>query len=786
MNAEWTLETGGAFATALFKRVLTPEPVHALTCGDRVGPYRLEEKIGRGGSAAIFRGTRCDGAFQQEVAIKVLNRAQDDEQAGDWEERNLLAKLVHPAIAQIHDGGTTPDGVSWFAMELVSGSSLRQHFERRARHWKDRMQIVLQVVDAVQFAHSRGVIHGDIKPANVLVDAQGNVKLVDFGIANAMEAEDSAAIRAVFTPGYASPEQLVGAELTTRSDIFQLGLLIEKHVLSPMRAIENDTATIDQYKGDAGEIIGAEIRARLTRICARATNEAPSQRYGSVFQLGAELAALMADAASAAASPVGELAPTPDAAAAASRPARATKRVVVIAIVVLLLLGGGNVWLLRDRQFGFDGEPAVAALKSSTQLEHRELDRLALELRTRFDGDWMKRVVAVEGLAKSYWQMESFQEAYRLAEWAFGQSLEDPSAQARDRLRLQLLKLGMAPVDTAPTALYQALDTAAALLDESRLGEFSIERVELLTLTLQIENRYGSDARIEEVATTLGRVLASAKQLPELTRAKAEDAIGMLRLYQSTRHETVLAELQASSEIRSASQAQWDIDRLKIAMLRVILSGEENQRAMFVEFMRGLRDIEAQHGNSSDSYAIAKFYFAIVLFETGRQETLQRAAEIFDEVSEKLAGRGSDFLGHLVLAESYRALAALKLGEFDAASMAAARASTFSASVVGPAHPLRRIVDAVSVAAECGRNERPEAIRGSRLRAEGRTQDAARVELADIVQFAVLSDCLGAERALATIGITQEALDAALESNVLSPRLRSEAQSGRGLPAARL
>jgi non-specific serine/threonine protein kinase/serine/threonine-protein kinase len=201
----------------------------------RLGPYRLIREIGHGGMGAVYLGVRDDDAFQKRVAIKVLKRGMDTESIVRRfrHERQILAGLEHPFIAGLLDGGTTPDGRPYFAMEYVAGQSIVDYCDSHQLGTAARLELFRKVCTAVQYAHQNLVIHRDIKPANVLVTADGTPKLLDFGIAKLLNPELAGQTLAptmpglqMMTPEYASPEQVRGEAVTTATDVYSLGVLL--------------------------------------------------------------------------------------------------------------------------------------------------------------------------------------------------------------------------------------------------------------------------------------------------------------------------------------------------------------------------------------------------------------------------------------------------------------------------------------------------------------------------------------------------------------------------------
>jgi non-specific serine/threonine protein kinase/serine/threonine-protein kinase len=208
---------------------------HELGRDPRVGPYRLISEIGRGGMGTVYLAVRADDAFEKLVAIKILKRGMDTDAiaARFRHERQILATLNHTNIAGLLDGGTTSDGLPYFAMEYVEGQQIVDYCESNGLDTSTRLEIFRQVCAAVQYAHQNLIIHRDIKPANVLVAKDGTPKLLDFGIAKLLDSElagqthaPTAAGMQLMTPEYASPEQVRGDPVTTATDVYSLGVLL--------------------------------------------------------------------------------------------------------------------------------------------------------------------------------------------------------------------------------------------------------------------------------------------------------------------------------------------------------------------------------------------------------------------------------------------------------------------------------------------------------------------------------------------------------------------------------
>lgn len=224
--------------SGILERRLTPVTLDLATDplrDRRIGPYRVVRELGRGGMGVVYLAERVDGEFRREVAIKLLRNSPDAEELHRrfLAERQILASLSHPHIAQLIDGGTTEGQLPYLVMEYVDGLPITTYCDRDGLDIASRLRLFVDVCRAVHSAHQNLVIHRDIKPGNILVTAAGQVKLLDFGIAKLLNAATSGlalphtrtAFR-VMTPDYASPEQVRGEPLTTGSDVYALGVVL--------------------------------------------------------------------------------------------------------------------------------------------------------------------------------------------------------------------------------------------------------------------------------------------------------------------------------------------------------------------------------------------------------------------------------------------------------------------------------------------------------------------------------------------------------------------------------
>jgi serine/threonine-protein kinase len=264
----------------------------APTSGRQLGPYRLTGEIGSGGMGTVFLAERVDQNFDQRVAIKLLRGIPTrDSTERMRRERQILADLSHPHIARLIDGGNTTDGQPYLVMEYVDGVPLNEFFRGREVSLRERLQLLLKVCGAVQYAHQRLIIHRDLKPANVLVRADGEPVLLDFGIAKLLGETGGAALQTGlpwFTPAYASPEQRSGQPVSTATDVHGLGLLLYE-VISDSVPSRDETGRLPP----PSRVAQRRVPPELDLIVAKATHPEPERRYVSASALADDLQRFM-------------------------------------------------------------------------------------------------------------------------------------------------------------------------------------------------------------------------------------------------------------------------------------------------------------------------------------------------------------------------------------------------------------------------------------------------------------------------------------------------------------
>jgi serine/threonine protein kinase/Tol biopolymer transport system component len=291
-----------------------------LNPGRRVGPYELIGLLGAGGMAEVWLARRADGAFKREVALKLpmLSRQRADLEQRFARERDILASLEHPHIARFYDAGVDSEGLPYLSMELVRGQPLTDWCDVHHLAISARLELFLQVLEAVQYAHDRRVIHRDLKPSNILVTESGQVRLLDFGVAKLLAADEADLVpltrvygRAL-TPDYASPELLRGDLIDARSDVYSLGVLLYEVLTgvlpyrlkraASMGLLEQAIATIDVKKPSSlhephavatrdttPEKLTRQLRGDLDAVVLKALAKEPQERYAGAAAFARDL-----------------------------------------------------------------------------------------------------------------------------------------------------------------------------------------------------------------------------------------------------------------------------------------------------------------------------------------------------------------------------------------------------------------------------------------------------------------------------------------------------------------
>jgi len=319
---------------ALHKQQFLAHDVYAALCrevtaGHTIGAYTLLELLGRGGMGSVWLAHRSDGRFEGSVAIKLLNRAlpDNDSEPRFRREGNVLARLNHPNIARLLDAGVTADRQPYLVIEYVAGQRIDTYCDEHHLSVEARIRLFLDVLAAVVHAHAKLIVHRDIKPSNIHVSTEGTVKLLDFGIAKLLEGDaDTQSVEltregvTALTPEYAAPEQMLGGEITTASDVYALGVLLyvllsgrhptHDEPMAPAESVrtllETEPARLSQMpagtitashaarRSATPERLQRTLRGDLENIVAKALRKQQSERYTTVAALAEDLRSYLA------------------------------------------------------------------------------------------------------------------------------------------------------------------------------------------------------------------------------------------------------------------------------------------------------------------------------------------------------------------------------------------------------------------------------------------------------------------------------------------------------------
>ena len=528
---------------------LDPPPDDAPTsthygAGDRIGQYTLGATVGHGGMGTVWRAQGDSTALRRVVAIKLLHPGFYGPDLLDRfaRERDILAALEHPQIARLYDAGVTPSGHPFLVLEYVDGVPLDAYCDDRRLPVRDRIAIFRQVLGAVAFAHSHLVIHRDLKPTNVLVTADGSVRLLDFGVAKLLPAADSVrsddtqVSQCAMTPRYAAPEQLSAATVTTATDVYALGVILYELVsgASPYRPARDSRGALEdaileadpsppsqdvthaaaERRTASRSRLRGQLRGDLDTIILKSLKKLPGDRYATVLALDEDLVRYLEG------SPV---VARPDTITYRARKFVGRHRVEVAAAVALLASLAVAVVTLeaqlhrttreRDRADRLTAfmtrlfQVANPAEETSGRVSARDLlDKASADIETGLGRDPEERARLTLSMARSYTNLGAFGRAEELLRREQTRAASDLGGS--NRLTLQL-------GDALLWEMYAARELAAAI----PFGEDLVGRMRLAL---------GADDRDTATAEEhLAHILGASGRYPKAA-ALADHAVSVL------------------------------------------------------------------------------------------------------------------------------------------------------------------------------------------------------------------------------------------------------------------
>ena len=563
------------------EEVVDPDPGPDPLLGRDIGPWRISRLLGRGGMGNVYLGERGDAAYEGRAAIKVIRRGMDSDDILERfrYERRVLARLQHPNIARLFDGGSLEDGMPYFVMEFVDGDPIDRYCDARALGLRERIELFLTVCGAVQFAHQNLVVHRDLKPANILVSADGQTHLLDFGIARVLAGEGgdegglTRGARGPFTPLYASPEQLAGARVTTASDVYSLGvvlfeLLVGAHpfrgqdpadgarqVTPPSQALaEMDSPLSAVHGGPHG--LRRALAGDLDAIVLMATREEPEMRYQSARELAEDLRRYLDGQAV-----------TARRGALGYRAGKYIRRhalpVAALSALVLALVAGatvGTMLFLSARAAQRDAERERAVADQVSSFLERVLSEADPHLAQGRDVTVLRRILDASARRVER-ELQPGSRVSAALHLSIGTTYRHLAAfdPAERHLRLALAVFDADSLLDPQRHIRARLEMGSLLLETSRYADAETH----LELALQEAERLGPAALAPqvEIHATLGE-LEEARGVPARAEARYREAIAGTRALHGADHPEVATRLSDLAVLLMNQQRQAEADTL--------------------------------------------------------------------------------------------------------------------------------------------------------------------------------------------------------------------------------
>ncbi len=708
---------------------------HALEAGARLGPYRLERMLGRGGMGTVFLASRDDEEFTRQVAIKLVtagSRAARD----PWRfyrERQILAHLEHPNIARLYDGGRTGEGQPYLVLEYVDGEPIDDYCERAEASLEERIRLVREVCSAVDYAHRNLVVHRDLKPSNILVDRDGRPKLLDFGIAKLISPEGTdRGLRTTvenhspLTLSHASPEQIAGESITTASDVYCLGIVLyelltglhpfddgtestpyglmqrvsESEPEPPSLAFAHHAAEHPEAAEQLAAVRGSSptglvraLEGDLDTILIQALCRQPEQRYASAHELAEDLLRHLEDRPIRAGSP-GRV----DRVKKFVRRHRAAVAVASLATFVLALLASTFVLALlgqverterekvkAERLVRFlmdtfavsDPESSLGETVTARALLDEGAKRIAIELHQQPD----TQAAMLDAMGRIYQQIGLFEPARELVTRGLEirrQGGGDVVGLVESLSHLASIEATEGELDEAGARVAEALDRGADLTGDQRAAY--AEALEVQALVLRLQYRY------EGAETAISGAIELYRQLADHPRDLAEALLeyGFLLQEQSRFDEAEAAYRESMALIRQLFGPSHPAvaDGLeKLAELAYATADYAVSEAHFREALEIRLDVS---GERHFAVVDLKNSFGLLLGDMGRIEEAVAMLRDAVETCEQLTGKSTEYATMASNLANYLTLAS----ELDEAERLFQEALSIRVGALGDAHPL--------------------------------------------------------------------------------------------------
>ena len=623
--------------------------------GRRFGPYRALRMLGRGGMGTVWLAERADGLFTRRVALKLVHPSVAGAAAGERfaREREILASLDHPHIARLLDAGVTDDGQAYLALEYVEGAPINAYCDDNHLPLRARLRLFLQVASAVQFAHANLVIHRDLKPPNILVTRDGQVRLLDFGIAKLLHGRDADALEltqldgGAFTPDYAAPEQIANGTITTASDVYALGVLLYELVCGcrpyqPRRATRgaledailgrdpakpSQAALTDEMAGRRATTprkLRQMLAGDLDTIVLKALRKEPLERYGTADAMARDVRHHLR-AESVEARPDGRLYHL------RKFVLRHRWAVAGATLTAFALVAGTAVSLW---QASVASEHAIAAERAATKA--KVVQDFLLDIFRTNSVEQANPVKAQQTSARSLLDIgakrvadglkdapEAEEEVLNtLANMYYQLGLTDQAARPQDK-RVALLKRMHGPDD--PRVADALLSYAEAILDSTRREQI----LPVLDETRRILDRAGDPASGRRGELLMLYAHAHAYTSPAQMRRHADDALAHFLAHQPDSWKVPLA-MQVGARARARLGDHHGAQTLYRSALAQVRKREPGPSVYLVVPLVGLAAARAALGDLEDAERHYREAVAVSLAQYGEQhpETLQSQAKL--------------------------------------------------------------------------------------------------------------------------------------------------------------